>query len=192
MGRMERSLATDGHICAGPGRFRRVPVIADIDDPPKSRWRGVLLGVLVSAPLGLGLALGFLPSLYGQIMGGIGAFDAQLRIDDEFMKTLCVDALDVDRDEALCGCALPAEFPSLDCQSQFSSWMLHEQHRRCAEEDARRDAIGFCACVDTLAAQVTAANDAGDVKAARMAGQRYGACAALEDALDRPSIESLR
>jgi hypothetical protein len=169
-----------------------MPVMADIDDPPKSRWRGILLGLLVASPLGLGLGLVFLPSLYGQIMGGIGAFDAQLRVDDEFMKTLCVDALDVDRDEALCGCAIPAEFPSLDCQSQFSSWMLLEQHRRCASEHTRQEAIGFCACVDTLAEQVTAATESGDSKAARMAGQRYRACAALDDALARPTIESLQ
>jgi hypothetical protein len=166
--------------------------MADIEDPPKPRWRGILLGLLVSAPLGLGLAFGFLPTLYGQVMGGIGAFDTQLRIDDEYMKTLCLDALDVDRDESLCGCAIPAEFPSLDCQSHFSSWMLFEQHRRCAREDTRRDAVGFCACVDTLATQVANANDANDTKAARIAAQRYRACAGLKDALERPSIESLR
>lgn len=169
-----------------------MPVMADIDDPPKSRWREILLGLLIATPLGVGLALGFLPSLYQQIMGGIGAFDAQLRVDDEYMKTLCAEALDVDRDEALCGCAIPAEFPSLDCQSHFSSWLLTEQHRRCARDETRKSAIGFCACIDTLASQAEAATDAGDAKAARVAGQRYSACAALEDALPRPPIDSLR
>ena len=102
--------------------------MADIEDPPRSRWPGVVVGLLVAAPFGLGLALMFLPSLYGQIMGGVGAFDAQLRIDDDYMKTLCVDALDVSRDEELCTCALAAEFPSLDCQIQLGMLKIRSQN----------------------------------------------------------------
>lgn len=165
-----------------------MPVMADIDDPPRARWPGILVGLLVAAPLGLGLAFGFLPSLYGQIMGGVGAFDAQLRDEDNFMKTLCVEALDVERDAQLCGCALAAEFPSLDCQSHFSTWMVLEQSRRCAQPETRESAVSFCACVAALAEQVNAAKTP---KEARMASQRVRACGALDDALPRPTIESL-
>ena len=163
-------------------------MMADIEDPPRPRWPGVLIGLLVTAPLGLGLAFLFLPSLYGQIMGGVGAFDAQLRVDDDYMKTLCVEALDVDRDEQLCNCALAAEFPSLDCQIQFSIWRTLEHARRCEDDTIAEASVGFCACVTTLAERIESADEP---RQARVAGQKFSACTQLEDAQPRPSLASL-
>ena len=122
----------------------------------------------MTAPLGLGLAFLFLPSLYGQIMGGVGAFDAQLRVDDDYMKTLCVEALDVDRDEQLCSCATAAEFPSLDCQIQFSMWRTLEHARRCKDDKIAQASVGFCACVTTLAERIESADEP---RQARVAGR---------------------
>lgn len=165
-----------------------MPMMADIDDPPQSRARGILLGLVVGIPIVLVIGLWFLPALHAQLVGGAAEFDERLRQEDAYMHALCNDALDVDRDENLCSCALGAEFPSLDCRAQFMAWSLDRQYEQCQDEAAREQALSFCACVDTLAEMVEKAEHERD---ARQTVARYDRCAELPDALYLPTLDRL-
>lgn len=165
-----------------------MPMMADIDDPPQSRARGILIGILVGLPIVALIGLWLLPALHAQLVGGAEEFDARLRQEDAYMHTLCSDALVVERDEALCGCALAAEFPSLDCRAQFTTWSLERQVEQCADDARRAEAVSFCACVDALEQMRLAAKD--DAQA-RQVVQRYARCAELGDAMYLPTLDQL-
>lgn len=165
-----------------------MPMMADLDDPPRSRWPGLLIGLLVALPFAGALAWGLLPFLYGQLTGGAADFDARLRQEDAYMQALCTDALTIPRDEALCECALAIEFPSLDCRPQFMAWTLARQAERCLEPALRSQAVSFCACVEAVA---TNAAEAPDEAAERKAIQRYAACTELDDAFSLPTVAEL-
>ena len=166
-----------------------MPMMADLDDPPRSRWRGLLIGLLVALPFGAALAWGLLPFLYGQLTGGAADFDARLRQEDAYMQGLCTEAMVLPRDESLCECVLAIEYPSLDCRPQFLAWTLERQAERCSDDAVRADSVSFCACVEAVTDKVS---EAEDDAAARQAAQRYAACTELEDTFALPSIAELQ
>lgn len=163
-------------------------MLADLDDPPPSRVRGILIGIGVGSAVALALGLWFLPSLHAQLMGSAEGFDARLRQEDAYMQGLCNEAISLERDEALCACALAAEYPSLDCRIPFMDWTLQRQHEQCADASTQRTALSFCACVDALHDELLAAEDSA---ARRQVAQRYGRCTPLPDALYLPSLDRL-
>jgi hypothetical protein len=165
-----------------------MPMMADLDDPPQSRARGILIGIAVGLPFVAAIGLWLLPALHAQLVGGAEEFDARLRQEDAYMHGLCSDALVVERDERLCGCALAAEFPSLDCRAQFTAWSLERQREQCADEELRAGAVSFCACVEALEEMRERTEDEAQ---ARQVVQRYARCAELEDAMYLPTIEQL-
>ncbi|MHC4393105.1 MAG: hypothetical protein ACYTFT_07940 [Planctomycetota bacterium] len=165
-----------------------MPMMADLQDPPRSRARGFLIGLTVAVPLVLLIGLWLLPFLHAQLVGGAEDFDARLRQEDAYMHGVCNEALVVDRDEALCSCALGAEFPSLDCRAPFMRWSLDRQSEQCADTSIAAEAVSFCACVDALIEMVESAPDE---KTARQTVQRYARCAELEDAIYLPTLDQL-
>jgi hypothetical protein len=169
-----------------------MPMLADIDDPPRSRLPGILLGLLLGLPVAGVCAWLILPPLIGAVVGSAADFDKRLRQEDQYMKTLCDEALVVARDEALCKCIWAVEFPSLDCHAPFLRWSLDRHRESCADPETRRGALSFCSCVDVIAGKVDeaeAAEPAGD--AARQEALKLEGCFRLDDALFLPPLESL-
>jgi len=165
-----------------------MPMLADLDDPPRSRTRDLLLGALVGLPL-VGLIAWFLlPGLAGMIQGNASSYDQRLRAEDTYMQALCTQAMVLPRDEELCECVLAIEVPSLDCRDPFLAWSLARHHEACADADARRASLTFCSCVDTVQERV---GKAADPQAARLESQRVGKCLELPDAFPLPQIEAL-
>jgi hypothetical protein len=162
-----------------------MPMLADLDDPPPSRARGLLLGLLVASLVTAGLAFWMLPSLVQAVLGGARDLDARLREQDAYMLELCTTPTLLEPDDALCGCALAMEYPSLDCQPFFRRWLLVQQSARCAEEATNKAAMSFCACVEVVAQAVE--NAESDSQARREA-QAYDRCSALPDRLLPPEI----
>ena len=165
-----------------------MPMLADIDDPPRSRTRGLLVGILVALPVA-GLVLGVLmPSLVSALLGGAQSFDDRARMEDAYMQAVCTQALELPRDEALCECALATEFPALDCQAPFLAWSVDRQGEYCAVPENEKAALSFCTCVETVAEQMAATTEA---DAMLEAAQAYRRCQALPDAVYLPTIEEL-
>lgn len=161
-----------------------MPMLAEIDEPPRSRVPGMLLGLVVAAPIVAVLLVWFLPSLVAAVLGGAEGIDKRLRLEDQYMTSVCTMAMDVDRDEGLCKCVLATEFPALDCQAPFLTWSVERQLEQCGPES---EAIAFCACVDTVAeAMARASPQTRDTEA-----QAYRNCQELPDALYLPTIEQL-
>ena len=167
-----------------------MPMLADLEDPPAPRWRSLVLGVTIALPIAGAFLYFALPALRTAIVGESESFDARLRQEDAYMKSVCSEAMVLERDESLCKCALAVEFPALDCRAPFMEWTLHRQVEQCIA-GAHDTALAFCACTEALAEQLTAAEQAGDDKASRQIVARYAACAELDDALFLPSVESL-
>jgi hypothetical protein len=163
-------------------------MLADIDDPPRSRTRGLVVGLLVALPVG-GLVLGVLmPSLVGALLGGAQRFDDRARREDAYMQAVCTQVMELPRDEPLCECVLATEFPALDCQAPFIAWSVDRQQEHCAAPEHEKAALSFCTCVKTVAERAAAApDDAERVKAA----QAYRNCQELPDAVYLPAIEAL-
>jgi hypothetical protein len=165
-----------------------MPMLADIEDPPKSRVRGMLLGLALATPFAA-LFLGWLiPMLVGTVLGGARDLDSRLREQDAYMQSVCTLAMDLERDEGLCSCVLAMDFPSLDCQAAFRRWAVARQVEQCAGPETRERALSFCTCVDTLARAVAEVPPEGREAAA----EPYARCAALPDALPMPPVESLQ
>lgn len=163
-------------------------MLADLDDPPRSRTRDLLLGFLVGLPV-VGLVAWFLlPGLAGMIQGNASSYDQRLRAEDAYMQALCTQAMELPRDEELCQCVLAIEFPSLDCRDPFLAWSLARHHEACADVAARRASLTFCSCVDTVHQRAAAAEGP---DAARVEAQRVGKCLELPDAFPLPQIEAL-
>lgn len=165
-----------------------MPMLADIDDPPRSQVPGVLLGILVVAPFVAAAAYFGLPALRAAVVGAMNDYDDRLRQEDAYMTAVCTDALVLERDEELCECALAIEYPSLDCRAPFLAWSLERQFESCADPDTRKTAISFCACVETLHEELEGTEDLGE---RRHIQQRYGNCAELDGALYLPGLEQL-
>ena len=167
-----------------------MPMLADLDDPPKARWPGVVVGLVVAAPVAGALAIGLLPWLYGVMLGTAEAFDARLRQEDAYMGAVCGEHLQVPRDENLCSCVLGAEFPSLDCRPQFIGWTLARQHDQCQDPELAAEAIAFCSCVGALTGELEKL-PGDDMKARRQVEGRYTNCTELDDALSLPAPDTL-
>jgi hypothetical protein len=162
---------------------RAMRFLADVDQPPRSRARGLLFGAVVALPVAAILVGWLIPTAIGSILGGAEQLDARLRATDAYLGTLCSERLEPGRDEDLCGCVLAMEFPSMDCRAPFNLWALDRQRETCAQPDVRATALSYCACVEAVATAVDAAADAGD---RRLAAQAYENCADLEDAAPLP------
>lgn len=163
-------------------------MLADLDDPPRSRTRDLLLGVLAGLPI-VGLVAWFLvPGVAGVIQGNAASYDQRLRAEDAYMQLLCTEAMVLPRDEELCKCALAVEVPSLDCRPPFLVWSLERHHEACADPGRRRASLTFCSCVDAVKERVAKAEDP---EAARAEAQRVGKCLELGDAFPLPELDAL-
>jgi len=162
-------------------------ILAHLDDPPRSRWPGMIVGLALAVPFGAAIVVWVIPWLVGAILGGARDLDSRLRAEDGYMKALCNEAFEPMRDDTICGCVLGTEVPSLDCQLAFRMWTLERQRETCSDAATHEAAKSFCTCVDTVADKVdTAAPEARDAEAAA-----YENCMALPDALYLPTIEML-
>ena len=170
-----------------------MPMLADLDDPPRSRLPGLLAGSLIGLPaVGL-LAWLILPPLMGSILGGAESFDQRLRREDTYMQAICTEGLDVERDKELCGCVWAVEYPSLDCRHRFLRWSLDRHVTSCGDEATRKQALSFCACVDVISESVVKAEAALATYESLAPAEilKLENCIALDDALELPSLESL-
>ncbi len=164
-----------------------MPILAHLDDPPRPRLPGILVGLALALPVGAVMAFWVIPSLVNAVLGGARDLDGRLRAEDGYMTAVCTTAVDPARDQSMCGCVLGTEFPSLDCQLPFRMWTLSRQRESCADPATHDAAISFCTCVDVVGDAVDAAADSErDSEAAA-----YENCMALPDALYLPTVEAL-
>lgn len=165
-----------------------MPMLADIDDPPRSRTRGFVMGLLVALPIA-GLVVGVLmPTLVDALLGGARSFDDRAHQEDAYMQAVCTQALALPRDEQLCECVLATEYPSLDCQAPFLAWSVAQEQAYCATPEHEKAALSFCTCVNTVAERMAAAPDEDE---STKAAQAYRNCQALPDAVYLPTVEAL-
>lgn len=147
----------------------------------------MLVGLAIAVPAAAVFMFWVIPSLVVAVLGGARDFDSRLRAEDGYMSALCSGSFDPSRDEALCGCVLGTEYPSLDCQAPFRSWTLERQAETCSDPDTHASAVSFCTCVDAVSAKVAAATpEARDAEVAA-----YERCMALPDALYLPTLDAL-
>jgi hypothetical protein len=160
-----------------------MPMLADLDDPPRSRVPGMVLGLLLAIPVVAVFAVWLIPMAIGTILGGARDLDERLRANDAYMRELCELGYVEARDAELCNCVWAMEVPSLDCRPQFNHWAVQQQAVACADPVTRDAALTYCTCVDTVAEKVTAAAE--DPQAAAAAYER---CEPLPDALPLPAV----
>ena len=163
-----------------------MPMLADIEDPPRSRVSGMIWGLVVAAPIAAVLLVWFIPTLVQAVLGGAEGIDQRLALENQYMKVVCGEAMDIDRDEELCQCVLATEYASLDCQAPFLTWSVERQVEHCSDDAARKEALSFCTCVDTVAQTMEESPDERD-----KAAQAYRNCQALPDAVYLPTPEQL-
>lgn len=162
-------------------------MLADIDDPPRSRLPGLLLGLALAVPV-VAVFVGWLiPTFVGAVLGGAADFDSRLRARDAYMQAVCSQALDPIRDEKLCGCVLAVEFPALDCQANFRHWAVARQTEACSDPAVQKASLSYCTCVAAIGEAIAAAPE-GERDAA---AQGYDRCETLPDAFQLPPVESL-
>lgn len=163
-------------------------MLADLDDPPKSRLKGFLIGIAIATPATL-LFFGYvLPLLYSMIVGGAESADKRIEMESAYMQAVCRDAMVLPRDKALCECAMASDLPGIDCRFVFDAWTLHRQGEQCADPQNHKAALSFCSCVEELKKFHAAAIN--DKERGEIVG-RYRHCSALQDALHLPTIETL-
>lgn len=163
-------------------------MLADIDDPPKSRARGLLLAFLIATPIAGVFALWVIPTFVGSIVSGARDLDDRLRANDAYVQEVCNTAYDGARDEALCGCVWAMEFPSLDCRPQVNRWSLARQREACADETLHDASLQFCTCVEAVSEKIETVPSDDEKGAESLAYER---CESLEDALELPSVVAL-
>lgn len=169
-----------------------MPMLADLDDPPRSRLPGLVVGVVVAAPVVALIAWLLLPPLIGAMVGSAKDFDARLRQEDGYMQGLCAEVMQPARDEKLCQCVWAVEFPSLDCHGPFLRWSLDRHRDGCADGGTARQARSFCACVEVIDGRVREAEaDPARAEEARQEVLKLENCFRLEDALVLPPLEAL-
>lgn len=166
-----------------------MPMLADLDHPPRSRTRDLLLGALFGLPVVALLAWLLLPSLMQSVLGGAGEYDQRLRAEDAYMQAVCGQAFDLERDEQLCECVLAVEYPALDCRQPFLRWSLDRHHASCAAPELRKPSLTFCSCIDTLFEKITKAEAADETPTADI--QRVGKCLESPDAFALPELTTL-
>ncbi|MCA9649675.1 MAG: hypothetical protein H6712_27920 [Myxococcales bacterium] len=165
-----------------------MPMLADIDDPPRSRLPGLVIGGLLALPLAGVVLVWLLPTLVEAVLGGSQSFDDRLALETAYMDAVCTQAIELPRDEGLCECVLATEHPGIDCQAPFLQWSLDRQMEHCADPDAKKEALSFCTCVDAVNTSVV---EAPDQEAAQTAAQAYRNCQELPDAVYLPTVEAL-
>jgi hypothetical protein len=166
-----------------------VVFLADLDQEPASRWRGLLLGVAIALPVTLVFGSWLLPRLRAAIVNAATDHDAHARERGEYMDGLCNSALVVSRDERLCGCVLGTEYPGMDCMDRFNEWLTDRQAERCEEQATFEASISFCTCVQTLVeANATPRVNSTD---STSKAQGFPRCMGLEDRLDYPALDKL-
>jgi len=165
-----------------------VSVLAELEEDRGRRRRELGLGLAVAIPLAL-LVFGVaVPRLAAWIRGGAGELDARLRAAEAVMSAACGEAMDPERDAALCSCVAGSEAPGLDCAEPYARWRLERHAQRCAVAQLRASALSFCTCVDAVLGDSAPASAAGDGRGgARPAGAgalapAWERCAALPDA----------
>ncbi len=163
-------------------------MLADIDDPPKSRARGLIFAFFVAIPIAAVFGLWLIPTFVGSIVGGARDLDDRLRANDAYVQELCATGYDAARAETLCNCVWAMEFPSLDCRPQISRWSLAQQQTACSEDGIRDTSLQFCSCIDTVMQKVEAAASDDEAGGEALAYER---CESLEDSLELPSVEAL-
>jgi hypothetical protein len=164
-------------------------MLADLEDPPAPRWRMLLIGIGAAAVVIALVGVFVMPAVHSSVIGGSREYDARLRQEDAYMKAVCTDALVIERDEALCKCALAAEFPSLDCRGPFMAWTLERQAEQCAT--AGGQSSDFCTCVDGRIEALAELPPEADGKQRRAIVADYATCSELPDALFLPAVETL-
>ncbi len=163
--------------------------LADLDQEPYSRKRGLLIGAAIALPLALLFAAFVLPRLRMAIINAAADHDSRARERDAYMNRLCTEALVVDRDEDACKCILGTEYPSMDCLSPFAVWLTDRQVERCDAPEVFDSSVSFCTCVQTLD---ESSKKEAEPKAARsIKSEGYWRCDALEDRLDLPPLQEL-
>lgn len=165
-----------------------MPMLADIDDPPRSRTKGLVVGLLVALPIVAVFVGVFVPSLVNAILGGAQSFDDRLRQEDAYMQAVCTQAMSLPRDEALCECVLAVEYPALDCQAPFSTWSVQRQQEYCATPENEKASLSFCSCVGAVAEAMDATEDQ---EGREREAQAYTRCQELPDAVYLPPVEAL-
>ena len=165
-------------------------IVVDMERPDRGRrTRDLIVGGLLAAPIAAVLGIWAIPALVHAVIGGARDFDSRLREQDRYMQELCMGpAMDPARDEALCGCVLAVEYPSLDCQHRFQAWLVTQQSVRCGDAGTHESNLAFCTCVGVLADNLA---EAQDESGERNATQGYARCAELPDALLPPELSSL-
>ena len=159
--------------------------LADVEQPPRSRLPGLVIGLILAAPI-IAFVVGWLiPAAIGSVLGGAKELDSRLRATDAYLNTLCTTAMQPERDQELCGCVLAMEYPSLDCRGAFNEWAIARQTTACADEATREASLSYCTCVDTVAERMQAASDEDD---RRQEAAAYEGCEALEDAAPLPAV----
>jgi hypothetical protein len=167
-------------------RLGPMPMLADIDDPPRRSLPHLVVGLCIAAAAA-GIAIVWLfPWLSGSVLGGARDFDTRARAQDAYMKTLCSTVFDLERDGELCKCVLAVDHPALDCQPPFRRWALARQAERCAENALAQGHPEYCECVREVALAVDAAAEVD--KNAKAHG--YDRCDTLANPLPLPEIET--
>lgn len=164
-------------------------MLADLDQPVRSRTKDLLIGALCGLPVVAVLAWLLLPSLMGSVLGSAGDYDERLRAEDAYMQAVCSQTYEPSRDEKLCSCVLAVEFPALDCRQPFLRWSLERHHERCGDAEVRKASLSFCSCIDTLDGRIAEAELAGESIAPDL--QRVGKCLELKDAFTLPDLLEL-
>jgi hypothetical protein len=166
-----------------------VAILAHLDDPPRPRTRGLVVGTLLALPIAGLFVFWVIPTLVDAVMGGARDHDSRLRAEDAYMKALCGgEGFDVDRDSTLCGCVLGTDYPSLDCQFSFKHWTVERQGEYCSVPEQHERSLIFCSCVEAVAAKVAAAEEPHDRDTEVVAYER---CMQLPDAAFLPTLEQL-
>jgi len=163
-------------------------MLAEIDDPPRSRTRGMIVGIVLALPFAVALGGWFLPMLVEAVLGGSQTHDDRVALETGYMDAVCTQAMALPRDEALCECVLATEYAGKDCQAPFMAWSVALQQQHCAEPDNKKASLSFCTCVETVAENMAAAPDEAG---AQQAADNYRNCQTLADAVYLPTIEEL-
>jgi hypothetical protein len=159
-----------------------MPMLADIDDPPRSRLPGMVFGLLVALPIVAIIAGWFIPMAVGTILSGARDLDERLRANDAYMRQLCATSYLEERDAELCNCVWAMEIPSLDCRPQWNMWAVQVESAVCQDPTSRDAALSYCTCIDTVAEKVAAAEDP------HLEAAAFERCEQLPDALPMPAL----
>ena len=165
-----------------------MPMLADIEDPPRSRAGGMLVGILVALPIAGLVVVFLLPALVDAVLGGSRKLDERVSLETAYMNAVCTQAIELPRDESLCECVLATEYAGLDCQAPFIEWSVARQQEYCASPENEKASLSFCTCVGEIAKMMS---EAADEEEAQRVAQNYRNCQDIPDAVNLPTPEEL-